>query len=114
MIVLEKINKKQINFFFILALIVLILISFFKRSNYLVITVYPKQTAFLLKSKSVRTEIDKEYLKNFRNNFIYSKFDKFKLNNEVKDKISKLYEIFQIIQKKEPVYLSTIEIYTIQ
>ena len=100
MIVLEKINKKQINFFFILALIVLILISFFKRSNYLVITVYPKQTAFLLKSKSVRTEIDKEYLKNFRNNFIYSKFDKFKLNNEVKDKISKLYEIFQIIQKK--------------
>ena len=100
MIVLKKIIKKQINFFFILTLIILILISIFKKSNYLIITVYPEQTAFLLKSKSVKTEIDKDYLRGVRNKFIYSKFKKFNLNNKVSDKISKLYESFQIIQKK--------------
>ena len=100
MIVLKKIIKKQINFFFILTLIILILISIFKKSNYLIITVYPEQTAFLLKSKSVKTEIDKNYLRSVRNKFIYSKFKKFNLNNKVSDKISKLYESFQIIQKK--------------
>ena len=95
MIVLKKIIKKQINIFFILTLIILILISIFKKSNYLIITVYPEQTAFLLKSKSVKTEIDNDYLRSVRNKFIYSKFNKFNLNNKVSDKISKLYESFK-------------------